>query len=56
MPGEGGLDLKAWIARLPLSAVLSVEIPNRRQLAELTPSARAERARRTTAGLLTHLR
>jgi len=55
MPGEGGLDLSAWIGRLPPSAQLSVEIPNRRQLAELMPSARAGRARRTAAAVISRV-
>ena len=56
MPGEGSLNLIPWLAALPSSIVLSVEIPNRRQLTELTPSARALAAKRSADAVISRVR
>ncbi|TCJ16377.1 sugar phosphate isomerase/epimerase [Parasulfuritortus cantonensis] len=51
-PGEGELDLRSFLSRIPESAIISVEVPNREMLACLTPMQRAERAWRSAVNLL----
>ena len=44
LPGEGGIDLRALCARLPVDLPLSIEIPNESRLSALGPEAWARQA------------
>jgi sugar phosphate isomerase/epimerase len=51
-PGEGGLDLRGILGRLPGGLPVSLEIPNLRRVAAIGPVAHAVRVREAMAALL----
>jgi sugar phosphate isomerase/epimerase len=52
MPGEGDLDLRGILDRLPADIPIAVEIPNSRLARELTDEERARNAYQATVRLL----
>jgi sugar phosphate isomerase/epimerase len=52
MPGEGSIDLRAIIGRLPADIPIAVEIPNSRVAATMSDEERARRAYEATRALL----
>jgi sugar phosphate isomerase/epimerase len=52
LPGEGGIDLRGIIARLPADIPIAVEIPNSRMAETMSDEERARRAYEATRALL----
>lgn len=48
LPGTGELDLAGLIARIPVAAIVSVEVPNQRLMRETAPAERARLAMQAT--------
>jgi len=51
IPGQGELDLASLISLIPASAVISIEVPNRRSIRDYPPLDRAARALAATQRL-----
>ncbi len=48
LPGEGGVDIESQVAALPLSLIVSVEVPSHARIAALGPREWARRTLETT--------
>ncbi len=55
IPGEGGLDLLSLIERIPKSAVVSIEVPNSKLIANMPPLTRALEMLQSTKELYSQL-